>query len=106
VADYLRQHVSLDQIRKNFDKALDLSLRRAHDQDALSAGLVRRDRGQAATGAGDPTFDEEGSMTTTQTRPEAGPQRAEHFAASMRPRLRRRGALASTRWPACRSPVC
>lgn len=33
-ADYLRQHVTLDQIRKNFSKALDLSLRRAHDQDA------------------------------------------------------------------------
>lgn len=33
-ADYLRQHVTLDQIRKNFSKALDVSLRRAHDQDA------------------------------------------------------------------------
>jgi hypothetical protein len=33
-ADYLRQHVSLDQIRKNFSKALEIALRHAHDQDA------------------------------------------------------------------------
>ena len=33
-ADYLRQHVSLDQIRKNFAKALDIALHRAHEQDA------------------------------------------------------------------------
>ncbi|KVK94961.1 chromosome partitioning protein ParB [Burkholderia ubonensis] len=33
-ADYLRLHVTPDQIRKNFDKALDAAMKRAHEQDA------------------------------------------------------------------------
>ncbi|KVD03073.1 chromosome partitioning protein ParB [Burkholderia ubonensis] len=33
-ADYLRLHVTPDQIRKNFDKALAAAMKRAHEQDA------------------------------------------------------------------------
>lgn len=33
-ADFLRQHVTLDLIRKNFAKALDVAMHHAHEQDA------------------------------------------------------------------------